>query len=641
MPSNTDIHFAVGSADQNGNVVTTNFEGHILGVSADHTFHTLNLDAVGLPTILEGPTVDFTNEIATVIWKTDVSASSQLRIGVPENSAMASVEGTPVFGQPSELVIENNNLTTHHALVATGLLGNQAYLYRAASTNDAGTVQSALPKLQPPGGDGGFTTSTEADTQFPVITSPPNVVASTATSLTIEWDTDEISSSSLTFGTSEDSLSNRDDDGTNVTTHRRVLSKLAPGTTYAYQAGSTDASGNGITLSKVAFGTTPSDIDLTAPVITSDAEIIYKTDLSATLSWGTNEASNAQVSYGTSQDDLIQVRSDPEFNTDHSMTLTNLSSSTTYYFQVSSADQSNNGPVLSAVDSFTTDAVADIINPEITGGSIDSSATDNTATIIWKTNELSDSAVKYGTSGGSLDFTAGSATDVTDHSVTLTNLTASTQYFFLVESTDRSGNGPAESTMFSFTTLDSGQVQVALPPTNLQTQEGNSTVLLTWEASASAGVTGYTVERAAGESDEFASIATLDVLTSYVDATAQNGTAYRYQIRALGAKQTAGDPSETTAAVTPDAGKGPAAPTLSAIQGDPLTPTLVIKNSSGAKAYSFHISGSSLFGVGNLPPGTTSCGRQDAQAAGFVDQPSSILCQRCCPTRCLLLRILS
>ncbi len=51
--------------------------------------------------------------------------------------------------------------------------------------------------------------------------------------------------------------------------------------------------------------------------------------------------------------------------------------------------------------------------------------------------------------------------------------------------------------------------------------------------------------------------------------------------------------------------------------------------------------GSSLFGVGNLPPGTTSCGRQDAQAAGFVDQPSSILCQRCCPTRCLLLRILS
>ena len=49
--------------------------------------------------------------------------------------------------------------------------------------------------------------------------------------------------------------------------------------------------------------------------------------------------------------------------------------------------------------------------------------------------------------------------------------------------------------------------------------------------------------------------------------------------------------------------------------------------------------GSSLFGVGNLPPGTTCCGRQDAQAAGFVDQPSSVLCQRRCTTCCLSLRI--
>ena len=49
-------------------------------------------------------------------------------------------------------------------------------------------------------------------------------------------------------------------------------------------------------------------------------------------------------------------------------------------------------------------------------------------------------------------------------------------------------------------------------------------------------------------------------------------------------------------------------------------------------------SGSSLFGVGNLPPGTTSCGRQGSQAAGSVNQPSSVLCQRCCTTRCLSLR---
>jgi len=77
------------------------------------------------------------------------------------------------------------------------------------------------------------------------------------------------------------------------------------------------------------------------------------------------------------------------------------------------------------------------------------------ATITWTTDEISDSQVEYG-----LDVNYGSSTTlnanlVTNHSQTLTGLTASTTYHYRVKSKDASGN-LATSADFIVTTAATG-----------------------------------------------------------------------------------------------------------------------------------------------------------------------------------------
>ena len=78
--------------------------------------------------------------------------------------------------------------------------------------------------------------------------------------------------------------------------------------------------------------------------------------------------------------------------------------------------------------------------------------TDTTAVVTWTTDEASDSIVQYGTTSGSYPLSKNSNNLVTSHSVTLTGLNDNTTYFFRVESTDSSGNGPTISNELNFTT---------------------------------------------------------------------------------------------------------------------------------------------------------------------------------------------
>jgi len=609
LEAGTVYHYAVGSADQSGNVVTTDVAGTVLGLSKDHTFRTLSFDDTNAPVILSGPIIRSRDDDTAVIeWKTDEISGSKVTIGVP--SGTDAPAGTPVFGdEASQLVFADNEPVILHSVTVTGLTGGLAYLFQVSSADAAGnSVSSVQPtsssKLQPPGGFGSFTTSTESDTQFPVITSGPTIAASTSNSLTVSWETDESANSLVDFGASSSgaskqtttTLSDQEIDGTNVTSHQIVLTKLTSGTTYSYEVSSTDASGNGETRSKTAFGTTASDVDLSAPVISTAPAVIYQNDRQATIQWITNEVANSEVSYGTSATELINVRSNPDFETEHNVTLTNLSAGTEYHFQVASADQNNNGPVQSSVISFTTESSPDTQNPTVSD--VASLAADNSATVTWATDEVSDSAVRYGTTSGTYDFNTGDATDVTGHTVTLTNLTPNTTYFYIVESIDQSSNGPAQSTEASFTTVATGDVQAPQAPSGLVVSGGNAAVKLFWSGSASSGVTGYTVER--GTDGTFSSIASLEAVTSYIDNNVANGTAYTYRVLAVGVNQLSSEASAPSDAVTPSADSGPGAPTLYGIQGTATAPTVVINNGTPLTAddvlsYTFHIATSSDF----------------------------------------------
>ena len=95
--------------------------------------------------------------------------------------------------------------------------------------------------------------------------------------------------------------------------------------------------------------------------------------------------------------------------------------------------------------------IPDTTPPAITNISIISKTKDS-ATIVWETDEVADSLVKYGTEPGNYTETAYDATDVTYHSINLAGLTSNTTYYYVVNSTDPSINS-AESAERNFTTF--------------------------------------------------------------------------------------------------------------------------------------------------------------------------------------------
>jgi len=75
--------------------------------------------------------------------------------------------------------------------------------------------------------------------------------------------------------------------------------------------------------------------------------------------------------------------------------------------------------------------------------------TDISALVTWQTDEPSDSVVEYGIFSGNYTDSISDSSLVTSHSIELTDLTAETTYYFVVKSSDSSGN-PAQSKEFSF-----------------------------------------------------------------------------------------------------------------------------------------------------------------------------------------------
>ena len=187
---------------------------------------------------------------------------------------------------------------------------------------------------------------------------------------------------------------------------------------------------------KVTGSTTPGQSDKTAPVIST---VVANPGLtSATVTWTTNELSNSKVLFGTTTA-YGSTATNASFVTGHSVPLSGLTGSTLYHFRVESTDASGNTATSSDM-TFTT-GTPDTTAPAISGISILIGST--TSTVLWSTNESATGKVYFGTA---TPFVLGSASSVststlsTGHSLSLTGLTASTTYSYVIESADSSGN---------------------------------------------------------------------------------------------------------------------------------------------------------------------------------------------------------
>jgi len=191
---------------------------------------------------------------------------------------------------------------------------------------------------------------------------------------------------------------------------------------------------------KINWGTTtPPVVDTTAPVILSTSVSDIGTT-TARVNWTTNEATRAQIAYGTSTSYTTEIGWSTGSNTTHSHLITGLTANTTYHFRIRVKDLAGN-VTTSAGQTFTTAAEgpADTTAPIIVSTSVSDIGT-TTARVNWATNESTYTQIAYGTTTSYTTETGWSAGANTAHTHLLTNLTASTIYYFRIRVKDLAGN---------------------------------------------------------------------------------------------------------------------------------------------------------------------------------------------------------
>ncbi len=285
----------------------------------------------------------------------------------------------------------------------------------------------------------------------PVISSV-SVSSITTSSANVSWVTDKTANSKVYFSTSSPVLFASApvvSDAGLVTSHLLNLTGLTASTTYYFVVESVDSASNSSQSAQMSFVT----LATSAGAVISSISVSNIASSSATVSWATNIAATSKVYFSTSSPVNLATAltaANASLVTSHSLNLTGLNASTTYYFVVESVDALSN-VTRSAQLSFNTLSVAAPVISAISVSGLSSS----TATISWTTDTLSTSKVYFSTSTPvniASAPAASSSTLVTSHSMVLTGLSANTNYFFIIESIGTTSN-VIRSSQFSFLTL--------------------------------------------------------------------------------------------------------------------------------------------------------------------------------------------
>lgn len=181
---------------------------------------------------------------------------------------------------------------------------------------------------------------------YPVkITHGPVVEHTDPHDATIAWSTNTSSATIVRYGTDPKSLGDLKEMPWGALTHRVTLSNLQAGTTYYFQADSSDGDATASEgVSTIGTFTTPSDKTQNQaaqnPVqlrLTSGPSLQDVGGTTVTIAWSTTLPSSSVVKYGTSLHDLSQTAEEPWGATEHHVQLKNLLPHTQYYYSVHSA----------------------------------------------------------------------------------------------------------------------------------------------------------------------------------------------------------------------------------------------------------------------------------------------------------------
>jgi len=253
----------------------------------------------------------------------------------------------------------------------------------------------------------------------------PSVVALSATSATIVWDTDKNSSSQIAYGTTDayGQLSGALD---STMRHSVTIANLNELTAYHYQVVSTDA-----------YGQTARSIDysLTTPAIVqfkdvSVSQVTYDTALVSVTAGGLWKL---KLSYGESMA-LAQAKQllSSDLVAETTFALTGLTTGTKYYISLEGTDNKSNKYMMTGLSFVTIAApvIGEVTTSSITPNDISVSVTTNTPTSLILTYQSNLDPQPLTTADTALAET---------HLVKLSHLSGNTQYFVTMTAIDAAG----------------------------------------------------------------------------------------------------------------------------------------------------------------------------------------------------------
>ena len=299
---------------------------------------------------------------------------------------------------------------------------------------------------------------------------------------------------------------------------------LTANTQYFFGIKTSDEVPNESGLSNVHSTTTDAVADTTAPNDVSDLDSSLVSPTAVTLSWtapgddgSSGTATSYDVRYSTSNitegnwSSATQASGEPSpsvAGSSESFQVTGLTQNTAYFFGIKTSDEVPNESGLSNVHSTTTTSTADTTAPAAVSDLALSGETSTTVDLDWtapgddgSTGTATTYDIRYSTS----EITAGnfsSATQVsgepspsvagTSESMTVTGLTASTQYWFAMKTDDEVPNTSAISNIPN-TTTSAPPADSTAPSavTDLAASNPNSnSVDISWTAPGDDGSTG-------------------------------------------------------------------------------------------------------------------------------------------------------
>ncbi len=335
----------------------------------------------------------------------------------------------------------------------------------------------------------------------------------TSAGATIQWTTNVESNSQVIYGLTSSYGNQTSIDPTQVTSHSMTLNGLTANTTYHFKVRSNQNNGSVAESIDYVITTQAADVGIT------NVQVSSITATGALIQWTTSVPSDSQVFYGTNAGYGNQTIVDQSQVTGHAVSLTGLSSNTTYHYKVRSVPSSG-----SAAESTDFTFSTSPLNVDFSGVQA-AGVTSSGATIQWNTNVASNSQVAYGTTSQYGNVTALNTEMVTSHSVALSGLTANTLFHYKVMSTPAGGT-VANSGDYSFSTSAGSGLQII----NVQAVGVTSTgATIQWSTNV-AGTSQVNYGTTTSYGNSTVADATLTTSHSQSLSGLTPGTIYHYQV---------------------------------------------------------------------------------------------------------------